>query len=127
KKPTRGAQPAGPGLPMPQTCPKCRRANPADALYCYEDGFALGGRTGGPLDPGAQPFPHPFVFPSGRSCRNFNELALACFQEWGLGVELLKHGDLANFLSGLGRADLARSAREAAGSPDKDRALDYFL
>jgi hypothetical protein len=112
---------------MPQTCPKCRRANPADALYCYEDGFALGGRTGGPLDPGAQPFPHPFVFPSGRSCRNFNELALACFQEWALGVELLKHGDLANFLAGLGRADLARSAREAATFPDKDRALDYLL
>jgi hypothetical protein len=112
---------------MPQTCPKCRRANPPEALYCYEDGFALGGRTGGPVDPASRPFPHPFVFPSGRACRNFNELALACFQEWALGVELLRQGDLASFLSGLGRADLARAAREAAAFPDKDRALDYFL
>jgi hypothetical protein len=112
---------------MPQTCPKCRRANPPEAQYCYEDGFALGGRAAGPVDPGSQPFPHPFVFPDGRGCRNFNELALGCFQEWTVGVQLLHDGDLANFLAGLGRADLAKAAREAARFPDKDRALDYLL
>ena len=114
---------------MPQTCPKCHRANPADALFCYEDGFSLGGRTGhaGPVDPGQQPFPHPFVFPNGAVCRNFDQLALACHNEWPTAIELLRNGDLANFLAGLGRADLAKAAREAAREEDKDRALDQLL
>ena len=77
---------------MPQTCPKCHRANPADALYCYEDGFSLGGRAGqaGPVDPGQQPFPHPFVFPNGAACRNFDQLALACHNEWVMALELMR-------------------------------------
>ncbi len=114
---------------MPQTCPKCHRANPADALYCYEDGFSLGGRAGqtGPVDPGQQPFPHPFVFPNGAACRNFDQLALACHNAWPTAVELLRHGDLANFLAGVGRIDLAKAAREAARESDKDRALDQLL
>ena len=114
---------------MPQTCPKCHRANPAEALYCYEDGFSLGGRAGhaGPVDPGQQPFPHPFVFPNGTACRNFDQLALACHHDWATAVELLRHGDLANFLAGLGRADLAKSAREAGRQDDMDRALDQLL
>ena len=114
---------------MPQTCPKCQRANPAEAQYCYQDGFALGGRNGqgGPVDPGAQPFPMPFVFPDGTICRNFDQLALACHNAWSTAIELLRHGDLANFLAGLGRADLAKAAREAARDADKDRALDQLL
>ena len=114
---------------MPQTCPKCQRANPADAQYCYQDGFALGGRNGhaGPVDPGAQPFPMPFVFPNGTVCRNFDQLALACHNEWSTALELLAHGDLANFFAGLGRVDLARAAREAARESDRDRALDQLL
>ena len=114
---------------MPQTCPKCHRTNPADALFCYEDGISLGGRAGqaGPVDPGQQPFPNPFVFPNGASCRNFDQLALACHNEWATAVELLRHGDLANFLAGLGRADLARTAREAAMQDDKDGGLDQLL
>jgi hypothetical protein len=114
---------------MPQICPKCHRANPADALYCYEDGFSLGGRVGksGPVDPGAQPFPHPFVFPDGALCRNFDQLALACYNEWTVAIELIRNGDLANFLAGLGRSDLAKTVREAARQEDKDRALDQVL
>ena len=114
---------------MPQTCPKCHRANPADALYCYQDGFSLGGRNGhaGPVDPGAQPFPMPFVFPNGTICRNFDQLALACHNAWPTAIELLRHGDLANFLAGLGRVDLAKAAREALRDADKDRALDQLL
>jgi len=114
---------------MPQVCPKCQRANPAEALFCYQDGCALAGRNGhaGPVDPGAQPFPHPFVFPNGAVCRNFDQLALACHNEWSTAVELLRHGDLANFLAGLGRADLARAARDAAKQADKDHALDDLL
>jgi hypothetical protein len=114
---------------MPQVCPKCQRVNPAEAQFCYQDGFALGGRNGhaGPVDPGSQPFPHPFVFPNGSVCRNFDQLALACHNEWSTAVELLRHGDLANFLAGLGRADLARAARDASKQADKDHALDQLL
>ncbi len=114
---------------MPQICPKCHRANPADAFFCYEDGFSLGGRVdkSGPVDPGAQLFPHPFVFPDGVVCRNFDQLALACYNEWSIATELIRNGDLANFFSGLGRADLAKAVREAARQEDKDRALDQVL
>ena len=83
--------------------------------------------SAGPVDPGQQPFPHPFVFPNGTACRNFDQLALACHNEWATAVELLRTGDLANFLAGLGRSDLARAAREAARQDDKDRALDQLL
>ena len=30
---------------MVQTCSKCSRANPADAVYCYYDGLVLGGHS----------------------------------------------------------------------------------
>src|SRR5437867_3668490 len=64
---------------MVQTCTQCSRANPPEAVYCYFDGFVLGdhARRGGPVAVGSQPFAHPFVFPGGRSCRSFDELALA--------------------------------------------------
>ena len=80
-----------------------------------------------PRRSGPQPFPHPFVFPNGAVCRNFDQLALACHNEWATAIELLRNGDLANFLAGLGRADLAKAAREAARQDDKDRALDQLL
>src|SRR5947209_2976323 len=115
---------------MSQVCRNCSRPNPPDALYCYYDGFALGGRDISltqPLQPGTQSFVTPFVFPSGRSCRNFDELVRAAFELWEEARELLKDGSLANFLGGLGRADLARLARQAMTAPESDRALDEFL
>ena len=76
---------------MAQTCTKCSRANPADAVYCYYDGFVLGGhsRNGGPVAVGAQAFSSPFVFPTGKTCRSFNELALACQDDWAAARDLL--------------------------------------
>jgi len=115
---------------MSQVCRNCSRPNPPDAVYCYYDGFALGGRDIHrtlPLQPGTQSFVTPFVFPSGRSCRNFDELVRAAFELWEEARELLKDGSLANFLGGLGRADLARLARQAMAAPESDRALDEFL
>jgi hypothetical protein len=114
---------------MVQTCSKCSRANPADAVYCYFDGFVLGGagRNGGPLKVSTQLFISPFVFPTGRACRSFDELALACQEEWGAARNLLVQGYLENFFSSLGRADLALAAKEAARFPDPDRALDQIL
>jgi hypothetical protein len=110
------------------TCSKCRRANPADAAFCYFDGHLLNGHGAvGPVAVGRQPFGHPFVFPSGRACRNFDELALACQQDWDEARNLLQQGYLERFLGGLGRADLARTARDATRSPDLDRGLDGLL
>jgi hypothetical protein len=114
---------------MAQTCTKCSRVNPPEAAYCYFDGAVLGGqgRIGGPISVATQPFTNPFVFPSGRSCRNFDELALACHENWHEACELLNKGYLNSFFGALGRSDLATAARDAAGYPDKERGLDQLL
>src|SRR5207249_1740774 len=80
-----------------------------------------------PLEAGAQLFRHPFVFPSGVACRTFDELALACQRDWQAAREMLEQGYFERFLGGMGRADLALAAREAARFPDRDRGLDDFL
>jgi len=114
---------------MSQVCGKCSRINPADAAYCYWDGAVLEGHSanGGPIATGSRPFPNQFVFPSGQTCRNFDQLAMSCQQNWKQAVDLLRQGFLASFLGGLGRADLALAAQEAARFPDQDRGLDQLL
>jgi hypothetical protein len=114
---------------MIQTCAKCSRVNPPDAIYCYYDGLVLGGhnRTGGPVAVGSMPFNSPFVFPDGQSCRSFNELARACNLRWAEARDLLQQGLIESFLTGLGRLDLVTAAREARKFPDPDRALDQLL
>jgi len=114
---------------MSQVCSKCSRVNPPEAAYCYHDGAILAGHSvnGGPINQGAAPFPSQFVFPSGQACHNFDQLALACQQNWKAAVDLLKQGFLASFLGGLGRADLALAAQESARFPDQDRGLDQLL
>jgi hypothetical protein len=112
---------------MVLTCSKCSRANPSEAAYCYYDGFVLGGAGGGPLAVSRQAFPSPFVFSSGRTCRSFDELAIACQEEWVAASEMLTRGFLENFFGGLGRLDLVAAAKEAAKFPDRDRGLDMLL
>src|SRR4051812_48936818 len=114
---------------MPLVCRNCARVNPPDAQYCYHDGAVLDGhaRGAGPVAVGAQRFHAPFVFPSGKSCRTFDELVLTCEANWQEAQEVLKQGYFEGFLGGLGRADLARAARSAAGYPDRDRGLEEFL
>ena len=87
---------------MSLVCRTCTRVNPPEALFCYHDGAALVGGVGqgGPIAVGAQPFLSPFVFPSGRSCGNFDELVLACEAEWEAAQELLYQGYLESFLGG---------------------------
>jgi hypothetical protein len=85
------------------------------------------GRNGGPVSVATQPFQNFFVFPSGRQCRNFDELALACQENWREACDLLGQGYLQSFLGTLGRVDLASAAREAAKFPDRDRGLDQLL
>ncbi|GIW79955.1 MAG: hypothetical protein KatS3mg105_1762 [Gemmatales bacterium] len=115
---------------MAQVCSRCSKANPDEAAYCYYDGAVLGGNGangGGPVNIGAQPFPSQFVFPTGQVCRNFDQLALACQQNWKAALEVLQQGYLESFLGSMGRSDLAAAAKEAARFPDRDRGLDQFL
>src|SRR4029079_4369603 len=100
---------------MPLVCRQCSRVNPAEAYYCYFDGAALAGRAAsdGPINLGTQPFPGPFVFPSGVNCRNFDQLATACQQHWKEAIGVLKDGFLGAFFGSIGRVDLARAAKEA--------------
>jgi hypothetical protein len=105
-------------------CSRCHSTNPDEAAYCYFDGLSL-------LEPGAAPallrLPHDFVFPSGRQCRTYEELALACHEEWDIARGLLQEGAFRQFLTACGRLDLARAADEAAANADADVALDTFL
>jgi hypothetical protein len=112
---------------MSLTCSRCSRRNPDEALFCYNDGAALQAASAGAVDPGSRPFPMPFVFPSGQSCQNFDQLALACLSNWPAAKQMLQDGFFAGFLGGLGRVDLAQAAREAAKHPDLDRGLDQLL
>ncbi|MCS7047510.1 MAG: hypothetical protein NZO58_14230, partial [Gemmataceae bacterium] len=111
-----------------QVCRQCSRVNPPEASYCYYDGAILAGHDGrGPIQAGSAPFPREFVFANGTACKNFDQLALACQQHWSMAVEVLKKGYFETFFGGLGRADLAQAAQEAANFPDPDRALDQLL
>jgi hypothetical protein len=114
---------------MPLVCRNCSRVNPPEAQYCYWDGAVLDGRApaAGPIAVGAQPFHSPFVFPSGRQCRNFDQLVLACYSEWKEALELLRQGYLESFFGALGRADLASAAKQAMRAADPDRGLDHLL
>jgi hypothetical protein len=114
---------------MPLHCRICQRVNPDDALFCHHDGVALDGARshGGPIAVGARAFPMPFVFPSGRTCHSFDELAIACDTLWDEARDMLTQGFLGGFLAGVGRADLAGAARQAARNPDVDRGLDELL
>lgn len=114
---------------MTLTCTKCSRINPADAIYCYFDGFALNGHAvgQGPVAVGSQPFVSPFVFSSGRSCRSFDELAIACQEDWDEAIEALQQGFFDSFFKNVGRADLAQVAAKAKAFPDKGRGLDQLL
>jgi hypothetical protein len=106
------------------TCPRCQRANPAEAVYCHHDGMALRLPDGGK---GVGALPHEFVFASGRRCRTYDDLVQGCHYEWEDARVLLRKGAFAEYLAGIGRMDLARAAREAQTNPDPDIALHAFV
>jgi hypothetical protein len=112
---------------MIQKCGRCSRINPAEAAYCYYDGNLLIERAAQSTRTSKSGFLSPFVFPTGRVAKDFNELALGCQSEWETARQLLLDGQLEAFLNGLDRPDLALGAREAAHYPDPDRGLDQFL
>ncbi len=109
---------------MVQVCPRCHRANPDPAVFCWFDGVVL--RQGAAA--AANVLPHEFVFPSGRRCRTFDELVQGCQYEWEDARDLLRKGDLGRYLAHVGRHDLARAAQEAQkAQTDPDIALHQFL
>src|SRR5260370_8154510 len=89
---------------MAQTCSKCSRINPTEASYCYYDGSALIDHlaNGGSFKIGSQPFPRQFVYPSGKVCVNFDQLAVACQENWTQTRELLQQGFSEAFFARLG-------------------------
>jgi hypothetical protein len=110
---------------MVQLCPRCQRANPDKAVFCHFDGCLL--RQGGADGAAAGKLLQEFIFPSGRRCRTFDELAQGCYNEWEDARQLLKDGTFVSFLAGVGRADLARAGREAMSQGDPDIALTNFV
>ena len=109
---------------MAQLCPRCHRANPAGAAFCYHDGNMLG-QAAGAVAPGQ--FSQEFVFPSGRRCRTYDDLVQGCYLEWEDARQLLHEGTFSGFLAGQGRADLTRVARESQALADRDIALTNFI
>jgi hypothetical protein len=116
---------------MTHVCKCCHRVSPPDAAFCYHDGAPLDGASvpsgHTALNIAGHPFALPLVFSSGRSCHNFNELALACHGEPSVALEMLRKGHLESFLAGQGRVDLAEAAHTARNAPDRLRGLDDFL
>ena len=106
-----------------QTCPRCKRANPDLAVYCYYDGYELRA----PTDGTAFRMPSEFVFPSGRRCHTYDELAQACQDEWSAARDLLHNGAFGKFFTSCGRADLVRAAQDANAQGSPDAALATFL
>ncbi len=104
-------------------CPHCGRPVPEGALFCYADGRAVGDGDNNAF----RRFRAPLILPSGRPCGSFDELVKALLDDWAMGRRMLRDGDLEAFMSAIGRTDLAREAREAAGHPDADVGLDLFL
>lgn len=102
-------------------CPRCQRANPADAAYCHHDGI--------PLDTvhmaGSVRFPRAWKFPGGRECRTVDEFVEACLAQWGEARNALVRRDFGTFFADIGRPDLARLVPPA--EPDAELALHTFL
>src|SRR5262245_21567774 len=108
---------------MPQVCPRCQRANPDIALFCYNDGAELKPGAGAQINRLAREF----VFPSGRRCQTFDDLARGCQDDWTIARDLLKQGVFGQYFSAIGRLDLARATQEAMTQADPDIALTMLL
>src|SRR5437660_12860289 len=106
-----------------QVCPRCQRANPQAAAFCYFDGGSLQARQDG-----AQRLAHDFIFPSGRRCQTMEQFAEACQEEWSTARDFLMKDAFRQFFISLGRHDLVRLAQEAVQQgTTPDLALTRFL
>ncbi len=110
----------------PLNCPRCQRANPGDAVYCYFDGNLLR-MEGVKGTPATGLLTREFLFPSKRRCATLDDFVQGCQYEWEEACDLLKRGEFSRYFAGIGRKDLARAARDAEKLPDADIALHTFL
>lgn len=110
-------------------CPRCQRVNPDEAAFCYFDGCNLrSDSAAAPVEMGPVRLPHEFVFPSGRQCKNYDELLAGCLEDRATAGSLLQGGAFKAYLTAAGRLDLARAADESlVQHGDPDLALDAFL
>ncbi len=108
-----------------QFCPRCQRANPREAVYCYFDGVVLDQRMAGAGS--SSRMLQEFIFPSGRRCKTFDDLVQGCQYEWEDARNLLHNGEFGRYFAKIGRHDLARLAQENQTQPDPDIALHTFL
>ena len=110
---------------MPHFCPRCKRANPNEAIYCYFDGFVL--QQGAGVSPIGR-LAREFVFPtSGKQCRTVEEIVQTCQAEWYEARDLLRRGEFERYFGQAGRLDLARLAQDAQENPDADVGLLEFI
>jgi len=104
-----------------QRCPRCQRANPADASFCHNDGV--------PLDTlhlnGPDAFRREWRFPSGRAARTLDQFAQGCLAEWVEARNALVRREFTTFFQENGRPDLARLVPPA--EPDAEVALQTLL
>jgi hypothetical protein len=108
----------------PLVCPRCQRPNPDIANYCHFDGIDL--RPGGSNGAGNRLLQE-FVFPGGRRCNTFDELAQACQEDWAGARDLLRQGKFSSYFSSLGRLDLAKAAKESMAQANPDIGLSNLL
>ena len=81
-------------------CPRCKHSNPDYASYCFYDGSALHANQSAIV----HHLPSEFVFPSGRRCKTFDELAQGCQEEWNAARDLLTRGVFSQFFKACSRA-----------------------
>src|SRR5262249_35753846 len=107
-------------------CPRCHRANPGNAVYCYHDGVVLQQHLAVATAPSGQ-LPHEFVFPSGRRCKSVDDLVQGCYYEWEDARDLLRKGAFEQYLTTVGRPAPAHAAREPRREAGPDIALHSFV
>jgi hypothetical protein len=105
-------------------CPRCQRPNPEKAQFCHYDGAELGS---GKTTANAGRLLKEFVFPSGKCCRTFDELAEACQDDWPVARDLLRQGAFVNYFSAVGRMDLARVSQESMAQANLDIGLSNLV
>ncbi len=104
-------------------CPRCKHINPEYAAFCHFDGVVLQAQQSA----SAHRMPSEFVFPSGRRCQTYDDLAQGCQEEWASARDLLLRGAFAQYFHTCKRDDLVRAANDARANPNPDIALTTFL
>ena len=108
------------------TCKRCGNANPLEASFCFFDGQLLQNANSPSLTKKPE-LAIPFVFPDGRKCISFDELALTILDEWNESKNLLKDGTFAKFFQKIGRPDLSVRSEKYRVFPDADLGLDDLI